>query len=263
MFKYFIWVFKAGIPIVWNYFTWMRRYAKHPERYSREERFARAQKFTRKVLKRLKVDVEIRNMPVLSKEKVYYFVGNHTSLMDALVTLAYMPLPVHYVSKVENEKIPFVGTMFKVVGGVLIERDNLKQEIKAMQTTRESLGKGETSWILFPEGTRNKDYHAPLLEYKAGAFKAPLQTNTEIVPFVLWGNQLILPKKTRAKRYKVIMEYLPPVDPSGTTQEIASNIQSASQEVANRLKEEYFQTQKLNKYGRLMIDPALITKKED
>ncbi len=163
MFKYFIWGFKAGIPIVWSYLTWMRRYARNPERYSQEHRFARAQKLARKVLRRLKVDVEIRNAPVLDPSKVYYFVCNHTSLMDAIVTLAYMPVPVHYVSKIENEKIPFVGTMFKVVGGVLIERDNLKQEIRAMQATRESLNNKETSWVIFPEGTRKKDYHAPML----------------------------------------------------------------------------------------------------
>ena len=263
MFKYLIWGFKAGIPIVWSYLTWMRRYARHPERYSQEKRFARAQKLARKVLRRLKVDVEIRNEPEFDPAKVYYFVGNHTSLIDAIVTLAYMPVPHHYVSKIENEKIPFVGTMFKVVGGVLIERDNLKQEIKALQATRDSLRDKETSWVIFPEGTRKKDYHAPLLEYKAGAFKAPLQTNTEIVPFVMWGNQLILPKKTRAKRYKVILEYLPIVKPEGTTLEIASAIQSATEEVANRLKEEYLRTQKLNKFGRRMIDPNLITKKDD
>ena len=263
MFKYFVWGIKVGIPLLWNYVVWMRRYSRHPERYSQEERFNRSQKFIRKVLKRLKVDVEIRNLPPLEKGEVYYFVGNHTSLMDALIPVAYMPVPVQFVSKLENEKIPFVGTMFKIIGGVLIERDNLKQEIKAMQQMRTSLANKESSWVIFPEGTRKKDYHAPFLEYKAGAFKAPLQTETTIIPFVLWGNQLILPKKTRAKRYKVIFEFLPPVKPVGTTLDIASAIQSASEEVALRLKEEYYHTQKLNKHGRRMIDPHFITTKDE
>lgn len=257
MFKYLVWLIKVGFSLVWNYFVWMRRYARHPERYSQAHRFARAQKYAKKVLRRLKVDVEIRNRPQLAKDEVYYFVGNHTSLMDALVTLAYVDIPVFYVSKIENAKVPFVKTMFQVVGGVLIERDNLKQEIKAMQRTCESLQDKETSWIIFPEGTRNKDYHAPLLEYKAGAFRAPLQTNTTIIPFVLWGNQLILPRKTRARRYKVIFEYLPPVIPTGTTNEIALNIQNESNLLANKLKAEYNASQRLNKAGRKIITPPL------
>ncbi len=79
----------------------------------------------------------------------------------------------------------------------------------------------------------------------------------------MWGNQLVLPKKTRAKRYKVILEYLAPVTPNGTTLEIASAIHRDSEEVANRLKDEYFKTQKLNKFGRKMIDPNLIAKKDE
>lgn len=255
MFKYVGWLIKAGIPIVWNYFAWMRRWAKHPERYSQEERTNRGRKTALKLLKRLKVDVEIRNAPTLKEGEVYYFVGNHTSLMDAVVTLAYLPIPVHYISKIETKKMPFASTMFKIVGGLLIERDNLKQEIKVMQQMRDSLTKKKISWLIFPEGTRKRDYHGPLLDYKAGAFKPPLQAGTTIIPFVLWGNQLILNKKTRAKRYKVILEYLDPVLPIGTTTEVAEKILAESNRVAEKLKDEYFHTQTLNRYGRKMITP--------
>lgn len=255
MFKYFIWIMTVGTRIVWNYLTWMRRYARHPERYSQAERFRRGQKLAQAMLRGLKVEVEIRNAPVLNSDDVYFFIGNHTSMMDALIVLANMEVPVAYVSKKENRELPFVSTMFKVVGGIYIERENLKQEIKAMQQIRESLGNKESSWIVFPEGTRNRDYHTNLLEYKAGSFKAPLQTKTTIVPFVLQGAQLILPRKTRARRYKVIMEYLPLVAPEGTTLEIAENLHKLSLETVERLKIEYRDTQKLNKYGRQMITP--------
>ena len=259
MFKYVGWLIKAGIPIVWNYFTWMRRWAKHPERYSQQARFERGRQVALKLLKRLKVDVEIRNAPLLKGDEVYYFVGNHTSLMDAVVTLAYLPVPVYYISKIETRKMPFASTMFKIVGGALIERDNLKQEIKVMQQMRESLAKKETSWLIFPEGTRKKDYHTPLLEYKAGAFKAPVQAQTTIIPFVLWGNQLILNPKTRAKRYKVVLAYLEPVLPTGTTGEIAEHILNESNRMAETLKVEYYNTQKLNRYGRKLITPPTHT----
>ncbi len=255
MIKYFVWIVKVGVAIIWEYFTWMRRYARHPERYPQAERFARGKKLARKMLRRMNVVVEIRNEPEFAPDKVYYFVGNHTSLMDALVTLAYLPLPVRYVSKKENRELPFVNTMFKIVGGVYIERDNLKQEIKAMQLMRESLANGESSWLLFPEGTRNRDYHRSLLEYKAGSFKAALQTNTTIIPFLMQGNQLILPRKTRAKKYHVVLDYLTPVVPSGTTNDLADHIYALSNARITALKEEYATMQPLNKFGREFIKP--------
>ncbi len=255
MMKYLIWVIKAVIPILWNYFTWMRRYARHPERYSQKERFERCQKLARKILRLLKVDVEIRNVPELKEDEVYYFVGNHTSLLDAVITVAYMPATARFVSKKENGSIPIVNSALKAIEGVFIDRDNLKQEIKAMQLIRESLARKASSWVMFPEGTRNKNYHAPLLEYKAGAFKAPLQTNTTIIPFVLQGTQLVFPWKVRAPRYLVILDFLAPLVPEGSTNEIAKNIYEQSNELSSKLKDEYAKRQKLNKYGRKLITP--------
>lgn len=255
MMKYLIWIFKVVIPILWNYLTWMRRYARHPERFSQKERFARCQKLARKVLRLLKVDVEIRNAPVLKDDEVYYFVGNHTSLLDAVITIAALPVASRFVSKKENRTIPIVNTALKVVEALFIDRDNLKQEIKAMQLIRESLGAKASSWTMFPEGTRKKNYHAPLLDYKAGSFKAALQTNTTIIPFVLQGTQLVLPFKSKAPRYLVILNYLDPVMPVGTTAEIAKKIYDESSELSNKLKLEYADRQKLNKFGRKFITP--------
>ncbi len=255
MMKYLIWIIKVGIPILWNYFTWMRRYAKHPERYSKKERYEKCQKLARKVLHLLKVDVEIRNVPNLKENEVYFFVGNHASLLDAIVVLAYMPTEVRFVSKKENRTVPIVNTAMKIVDAVFIDRNNLKQEIKAVQTIRESLAEREISWLMFPEGTRKKDYHAPLLDYKAGAFKAALQTNTTIIPFILQGTELVFPFRTRAKRYLVILNYLDEVVPDGTTSEISQKIYNDSIELKNKLKVEYAERQKLNRYGKKMITP--------
>lgn len=255
MMKYLIWIFKVGVPLVWEYFVWIRRYAKHPERYSKADRYARSQKLARKILRLLKVDVEIRNVPEFKEDEVYYFVGNHTALLDAVIVLAHMPILVRFISKKEIQHSPIAGPMMRVVEGLFVDRKNLKQEIKAMQVVRESLGDKTSSWMMFPEGTRNRNYHAPLLEYKAGAFKAPLQTNTTIIPFVLQGTQLVFPHKTRAKRYLVILNYLEPVVPEGSTAEIAKKIYDESNEVSTKLKIEYASRQKLNRYGRKLITP--------
>lgn len=262
MFKYMIWGIRVGFLILWHQITWMYRYGKHPERYSQEDRFRRGSNLGRKVLKGLQVDIEIRNAPTLKEGEVYFFVANHTSLLDAVVTLGYLPTEVKYVSKQEVKRQPFVSTMFAITGGVYIERDNLKQEIKAMQAMRESLMSKDSSWMVFPEGTRKKDYHLPLLEYKAGTFKAPLQAGTTIVPLIIWGTQTVLPRKTRAKRYLVIVEYLDPFKPEGTTGEIAQKVYEDSLAVSEKLRREYKERQKLNKFGTKMIEPPMTSSDE-
>ncbi|HOE53843.1 MAG TPA: lysophospholipid acyltransferase family protein [Bacilli bacterium] len=253
MIKYIIWIVKVAIPLMWGYFTWMRPYARRPDKYPPELRMAKGQKLARRVLRILKVDVEIRNMPDFKRDEIYYIVSNHTSVLDLVVLLAYLPIPVSFLSKVENKKIPFVRTLMRVYKGLYLERNNLRQEIKVMQMTRDSLANKEVSWLIFPEGTRSKDYHGNLSDYKAGAFKAPLATNTTIVPVVMWGNQMVLPLRTRARRYKVIVEFLPLLKPEGTTLELANKIYEASNATASKLREEYGSVQKINKYGRKIM----------
>ncbi|OQC11277.1 MAG: 1-acyl-sn-glycerol-3-phosphate acyltransferase [Tenericutes bacterium ADurb.Bin087] len=257
MIKYIIWIAKLFIPVIWGYFTWMRPYARRPDKYPAALRMKKGQKIARRVLKILKVDVEIRQMPDFKDDEIYYIVSNHTSVLDLVVLLAYLPLPVSFLSKVENKKIPFVRTLMRVYKGLYLERDNLRQEIKVMQMTRDSLANKEISWLIFPEGTRNQDYHGPLLDYKAGAFKAPLATNTTIAPVVMWGNQMVLPLKTRARRYKVYVEFLPFITPSGTTLELANQVHELSNNAMNELRREYGTVQKINKYGRKIMTPAL------
>ncbi|OQA78978.1 MAG: 1-acyl-sn-glycerol-3-phosphate acyltransferase [Tenericutes bacterium ADurb.Bin239] len=256
MFKYIIWVVKICIPVLWDLFTWMWPYGRRPDRYSQEKRRLKGQKLAKRVLKSFKVDVEVRNMPIFNRDEVYYFVSNHTSVMDLVVLFSILPLPISFISKDENRKIPFVRTLMKVYKGLYIERNNLHQEIKVMQEMRDSLAKKEVSWLIFPEGTRNKDYHGSLLDYKAGAFKAPLSTQTSIAPIVQWGNQVIMPLKNRARRYKVIVEFLPLVKLEGTTQEIANEIYKVSNKTMMKLREEYFALQsayKPNKHVRKLI----------
>lgn len=258
MFKYTKWVLRVMFPLLWAYFSWMMKYARKPEDYPIELRYAKTRKFMFRLAKILGLEMMIQNPREFKNDEKYYYVANHTSLVDAIVTICLIPEPVTFIVKNEARKMPFVRLFIKIIGGVYIERDNLKQEIRAMQQTRTSLANKEVSWMVFPEGTRNRNYHAPIQPYKPGAFKAPLQTGTTIIPLVYWGTQLVLPRKTRAKKYPILVKFLPEVMTSGlqdtTTHDIAEAINKDSNTELIELKSKYKEIVKINKYGMNIIN---------
>lgn len=258
MFKYTKWVLRLIFPLLAAYFGWMIRYARKPEKYPLELRYQRTRKFILKLVRILDLEITVKNKPSLKEDEKYYIVANHNSLVDAVVAVYLFEEPVTFIVKKEASKTPFVRLFIKIIGSVYIERDNLRQEIQAMQKTRDSLAAQEVSWMVFPEGTRNRDYHAPVATYKAGAFKAPLQTEVTIVPLVMWGTQLVLPLKTRAKKFPIFVNFLPLVTKSEmvglNTQQIAKSIEERTNAAVLELRTKYKAVAQLNKHGLAIIN---------
>lgn len=241
MFKYFIWVLKVIFPAIYHY-PWIFRYSRHPEKYPLELRYKRVRALVLQFLKILKVDPIAVNMPKLEANQKVYLVGNHVSFFDPIVMIALSDQPITFVSKIETRKFIFVGRIVRIIDGVFIERGNLKQEIKMMQEIKQSLMTKNISWAIFPEGTRNKIYDAPMGDFKAGSFKLPLSTNVPILPVAIWGSQTVLPTKIHWKRYPIYVHYLPLIHPqefSGNTQELAASTKNLIQEEVNKLRAQY------------------------
>lgn len=78
----------------------------------------------------------------------------------------------------------------------------------------EKLLRSSESILLFPEGTRTKD--GAIHEFKKGAFKAALNTKTDILPIVIDGPYQILPKKgfIAPGKHTIHIHVLPPVSVS-------------------------------------------------
>ncbi len=241
MFKYVVWVIRLIIPILRHY-PWIFAMSRHPQRYSLKLRYNKVRHLVFVFLRIVKVDPYTINMPVLQPGERVYLVGNHVSFFDPVVLVAVHRYPITFASKVEVLKFPIVGRILKILDGVFLERDNLKQEIKAMQVIKHSMKKGDVNWALFPEGTRNKDYHAPLGEFKAGSFKVPATLATPILPVAIWGTQVILSTKIHWRRYPVFLQYLPPIhasDFAGNTVKIATYCQSSLQEVIDDMRKKH------------------------
>lgn len=211
MFKYLRLVFLMGIFIIWDYFAWMLPYSRHPDRYPLELRYRRARKLILRLVRACRIDFHIENQDFIKPDEIYFFVGNHLSFFDAIMIVAVNEKPVKFVGKIESRKYPFVGRTFRALSGEFIERENLKQELKVARKVEESLSHKEHSWYIYPEGTRNKDPYSPMLPFKPGTFRIPLNTRTTIVPFASFGNFRPLSMKMNWKRFPIQIRYLQPI----------------------------------------------------
>ncbi len=217
MLKYLRLVFTAGLRILWDWLFYILRYAKHPERYPLEKRYAKVHKLIVYVVDCYRVDFKVKGLEHLRRleasDKPYLMCANHESNMDPIVMLYFCEKPISFVAKKETEKFPFVGKIIKSIDGLFMDRDDLRQSLRVMIELGKRLENGKLSYLIFPEGTRNKDMDKSLLlPYKPGALKAAKKAGVAILPSCMYGNERILPMRPNDKRIPVELTFFEPLD---------------------------------------------------
>lgn len=117
------------------------------------------------------------------------FVGNHQSYLDIPTLLAVMEAPTAFVSKKSVGEKPFLGPILDMIGCVSIDRDDIRQSLKAIKEASARLEQG-LNMVIFPEGTRSQS--ANIAEFKKGSIKAATMVGAPIVPFRLENVYAIL-----------------------------------------------------------------------
>lgn len=182
-------VLKVGGGILKAYFSWIRKYAKHKERYPIGLRFYKVQQLVRFVILKIGVKYDMTNFDdIYSGEDKKFIVCNHQSMFDCLLFLIYAKRPLTFVAKKETAKMPFVGKLLKIIDGEFFDRDNLKTQIKNVINTSKLLSENKYDVVIFPEGTRQKEIDKGLLPLHAGSFKIPLKSKSNIVLTEIFGS---------------------------------------------------------------------------
>ncbi|MBX7097797.1 MAG: 1-acyl-sn-glycerol-3-phosphate acyltransferase [Myxococcaceae bacterium] len=119
------------------------------------------------------------------------YVANHTSTLDAFVSIWLCPYGGCGVFKKEIANIPFFGQLLRLSGHLMLDRQNKQKAVEALTDVaalvkRERLG----IWIM-PEGTRSKD--GRLLRFKTGFVHLAIATGLPVVPVVLHGAHRLWP----------------------------------------------------------------------
>lgn len=231
--RFFIPICKSGLRIISNYFSKMKKFARHPEKYSIEERTSNGRILAAKVSADLSVVTQIEGLENIPADQFSYFVGNHLSEFDPFIPFAALSKPVSYIGKYEIRNFPFVGTFLKSLSGEFMDRKDLKQSLKVMARVEEDLKKQTKNWVIFPEGTRNKDPQSLCLDFHHGTFRPAMRAGVPVVPFVIIGTDRVFKSKPIYKKYPVLVKILKPITVeeyrSMTSQELATEVKSRIQ----------------------------------
>ena len=124
------------------------------------------------------------------KGEKYIVTCNHNSLMDVPVSTPFIPGANKTIAKAEMAKIPLFGLVYKR-GSVLVDRNDKNSRRDSFRKMKNVLNMGMHVCI-YPEGTRNKT-ELPLKEFHDGAFRLAIETQTPILPALIFNTKKILP----------------------------------------------------------------------
>ena len=187
---------RLGPSILFNYFWWIKKCSKHPEKLPLEVRYRRLRKIIFKTFKVLNMDVKLINQDYFVKHKgTSLIVCNHRCFFDPCFFIALSEKPVIFVAKDSLTKVPFLGKAIKAIDGVFINRDDVMSQIRTFKDISARVKKGEVSCLLFPEGTRMKEKGAiKTLPFKDGSLKVAYWGEVDIIPAAMMGSETLFDK---------------------------------------------------------------------
>lgn len=234
MFHYSRAVIKAGPSIIGGYFSWMRPYAKNPKKVPYPKIYSKISSVCKKVSEGFNVSYHIEGKENIPNQPFCLF-SNHLSAFDPVAYLSIIDYPLTFIAKKESEHYPFIGTCMKAISGEFIDRNDLKQSLKVMMKVQKDLSEGNRSWLIFVEGTRNKDQLKLLNEYHHGTFRAAMKAKVPLINAVIYGSFKVFRRKKQLKKYPVFIKILKPLHYEDykdmSTEEVASYFQREAQKV--------------------------------
>lgn len=167
----------------------------------------------------------------------HIFVGNHVSWFDVFAMAAHLRW-FKFVAKAELFRIPLFGPAMRYAGMIPIERTNQSRARASIDQAGVEITRG-ASVILFPEGTRGREY--ALRPFKKGAFVLAIETQAPIVPVAIHGTIEIQRKGAVLIRPgRIDLHFLPPIDTTGWAYEDRNALaDEARSRIAECLEREY------------------------
>jgi 1-acyl-sn-glycerol-3-phosphate acyltransferase len=232
-------LFKLLLPLLLAYFFIVLPNILFKPWTSSIYRYRRIRNAVRFLFPLLNIDLHVDHIDVSKTTEPYLIVSNHHGMLDPFLMIYLMENPLRFISKKEVRKFPIFGDATASIDALFIDRNNLRSQVRAFMQMKASMARKETRWVIYPEGTRNRQYSQPVLPFKAGSFKHAMETNTSILPMVAYGFHRPLHKRIHWKRYPVQIDFLPPITPAmyagKSTQEVAEMIQTQIQKRSDEM----------------------------
>jgi 1-acyl-sn-glycerol-3-phosphate acyltransferase len=119
------------------------------------------------------------------------YVANHTSTLDAFLSIWLCPVGGCGVVKKQVARIPFFGQLYQLSGHLMIDRDHHGRAVAALEHIGSLVRKHRLGIWIMPEGTRSRD--GRLQAFKTGFVHLAIATGLPVVPVILCGVHHVWP----------------------------------------------------------------------
>lgn len=121
---------------------------------------------------------------LLPDKQAAVYVANHSSYLDVILLMAWLPGHYRFVAKQEVLSFPLIGYCLRVLGHVTFRRDRQEERLRQASEAAEMLRRG-ISLMIFAEGTFMP---APgVRPFQLGAFQAAVEAGAPVVPVSMRG----------------------------------------------------------------------------
>ena len=147
-------------------------------RFSAEQRAIHVQVWSREMLARLGIRLEVQGEAALPGPLL--LVANHISWLD--IASLHAARFCRFVSKADVARWPVIGTLATGVGTLFIQRESRRDAMRVVHHMAESLQAGDVLAV-FPEGTTSDG--VDLLPFHANLLQAAITSGTPVQPVAL------------------------------------------------------------------------------
>lgn len=140
-------------------------------------------RFCRISLKMLNFGVIVHTTEDYENVEKTLIVANHQSVFDILIIMSLIETDMSFISKVENQKIPFLNLWMNQIGTIYFDRNDVRGTVKKLKEASQVLKETNRDVVIFPQGTRSRNTES----FKQGSLKIADQAGADILPIGIRG----------------------------------------------------------------------------
>ena len=184
------------------------KYAKHPEKYTRQEMWAHIRYVMGCAVEASNVELKVTGLENIPEDGGFMLYGNHQGMFDVVAIAASCPRPLSVVYKKELAGVPILKQIYACTNSFAMDREDVRQSLTVIQNVTEEVKKGNP-YLIFPEGTRSKLGNT-MLPFHGGSFRCAVKAKCPVVPMALVDSFRPLDEKGSG-RITVQLHYLPAI----------------------------------------------------
>lgn len=167
----------------------------------------------------------------------FLVVANHQGNLDIPCIMYSLNRKVGFIAKKEMEHMPLLSYWMKSINCVFMDRDNVREAVKAINTGVDLLKEGRVIAI-FPEGTRSRGNK--MGEFKKGSLKLGTKAKVPILPIAINGSYKIMEESHGwVKKGEIKIKILKPINTENLSMAEAKELPSKVEEmIRNELNEQ-------------------------